>query len=43
MPDAIRKIRQVLKDDPERPRFVRTVAGKGYRFIAPIVQADESA
>jgi DNA-binding winged helix-turn-helix (wHTH) protein len=40
---AIRKIRQALKDDPERPRFVQTVAGKGYRFIAPIVQADESA
>ena len=33
---AIRKIRQVLKDDPERPRFVETVSGKGYRFIAPL-------
>ena len=33
---AIRKIRQVLGDDPEKPRFVQTVAGKGYRFIAPI-------
>ena len=33
---AIRKIRQVLKDDPERPRFVETVSGKGYRFIAPV-------
>ena len=33
---AVRKIRQVLKDDPERPRFVQTVTGKGYRFIAPI-------
>ena len=31
---AIRKIRQALKDDPEQPRFVQTVAGKGYRFIA---------
>jgi len=40
---AIRKIRQALKDDPEQPRFVQTVAGKGYRFIAPIVQVDESA
>src|SRR5262245_42715940 len=26
---AIRKIRQALKDDPERPRFVHTVTGKG--------------
>src|SRR5499427_7118596 len=33
---AIRKIRQVLKDDPEQPSFVETVSGKGYRFIAPV-------
>ena len=33
---AIRKIRQVLKDDPERPSFVVTVTGKGYRFVAPV-------
>src|SRR5712675_253774 len=33
---AIRKIRQALKDDPERPRFVQTVTGKGYRFVAPV-------
>ena len=33
---AIRKIRQALKDDPEQPRFVETVSGKGYRFIAPV-------
>ncbi len=30
---AIRKIRQVLEDDPAQPRFVQTVTGKGYRFI----------
>jgi Tol biopolymer transport system component/DNA-binding winged helix-turn-helix (wHTH) protein len=34
---AICKIRQVLHDDPERPRFVQTVVGKGYRFVAPIL------
>ncbi|MGB9236429.1 MAG: winged helix-turn-helix domain-containing protein [Terriglobales bacterium] len=34
---AIRKIRQVLKDDPETPRFIQTVTGRGYRFIAPVV------
>lgn len=33
---AIRKIRQVLGDDPESPRFVQTVTGKGYRFAMPI-------
>jgi TolB-like protein/DNA-binding winged helix-turn-helix (wHTH) protein/Tfp pilus assembly protein PilF len=31
---AIRKIRKVLGDDPDSPRFVQTVPGKGYRFIA---------
>jgi DNA-binding winged helix-turn-helix (wHTH) protein len=33
---AIRKIRQVLKDDPESPTFIQTVTGKGYRFISPV-------
>jgi len=33
---AIRKIRQVLRDDPERPRFIQTVTAKGYRLIAPV-------
>jgi DNA-binding winged helix-turn-helix (wHTH) protein/tetratricopeptide (TPR) repeat protein len=35
---AIRKVRQVLKDDPEQPRFVQTITGKGYRFIAPVTE-----
>jgi len=34
---AIRKIRQVLKDDPEQPRFIQTITGKGYRFICPVI------
>ena len=34
---AIRKIRTVLRDDPESPRFVQTVTGMGYRFVAPVV------
>lgn len=34
---AIRKIRQVLKDDPEQPRFIQTATGRGYRFIAPVI------
>jgi DNA-binding winged helix-turn-helix (wHTH) protein len=38
---AIRKIRQVLKDDPEQPRFVQTVTGRGYRFIAQVAEAEE--
>ena len=34
---AIRKIRQVLKDDAEQPRFLQTITRRGYRFIAPII------
>jgi DNA-binding winged helix-turn-helix (wHTH) protein len=33
---AIRKIRVALRDDPEKPRFVETVVGKGYRFAATV-------
>ena len=33
---AIRKIRRALGDDAEHPRFVETVVGKGYRFIASL-------
>ena len=33
---AVRKIRQALHDDPEQPRFLETVVGKGYRFVGPI-------
>ena len=36
---AIRKIRNALKDDPEHPIFVQTVTGKGYRFIAAVLEA----
>ncbi len=31
---AIRKIRTALREDGERPRFIQTVQGKGYRFVA---------
>ncbi len=36
---AIRKIRQALKDDPQQPRYVETLPGRGYRFIAPVLDA----
>ena len=39
---AIRKIRQVLRDDSEKPRFIQTVTAKGYRFIGPLVAIDET-
>ncbi len=34
--NVVRKIRGALNDDPERPRFVETVVGKGYRFIGTV-------
>jgi TolB-like protein/DNA-binding winged helix-turn-helix (wHTH) protein/Tfp pilus assembly protein PilF len=31
---AVRKIRRALNDDADKPRFIVTIPGKGYRFIA---------
>jgi len=36
---AMRKVRTVLRDDSERPRYVETVVGKGYRFAAPVISS----
>jgi TolB-like protein/DNA-binding winged helix-turn-helix (wHTH) protein/Tfp pilus assembly protein PilF len=33
---AIRKIRRVLRDDSDSPRFIQTITGRGYRFIAAV-------
>jgi len=33
---AIRKIRAALKEDADTPKFVQTVPGKGYRFVAEV-------
>jgi DNA-binding winged helix-turn-helix (wHTH) protein len=33
---AINKIRTALSDSSAQPRYIETVAGKGYRFIAPV-------
>ena len=38
---AIRKIRQTLGDDPENPKFLETVTGKGYRFVGASREAVE--
>jgi TolB-like protein/DNA-binding winged helix-turn-helix (wHTH) protein len=38
---AIRKIRLALGDNPEQPRFVQTVTGKGYRFIPRTIEISE--
>jgi DNA-binding winged helix-turn-helix (wHTH) protein len=34
--NIIRKIRTALGDDSDKPRFLETVVGKGYRFIGPV-------
>jgi Tol biopolymer transport system component/DNA-binding winged helix-turn-helix (wHTH) protein len=34
---AIRKVRSALRDDPDKPLFVETVVGRGYRFAAPVI------
>jgi len=40
---AIRKIRQALRDDPDKPSFLETIVGKGYRFAAPVTVNGNSA
>jgi DNA-binding winged helix-turn-helix (wHTH) protein/Tol biopolymer transport system component len=39
---AIRRLRDALGDSAENPRFVETVARRGYRFVAPVNGAAES-
>jgi DNA-binding winged helix-turn-helix (wHTH) protein/Tfp pilus assembly protein PilF len=34
--NIVRKIRTALGDNSERPRFLETVVGKGYRFVGPL-------
>ena len=33
---AINRLRSVLDDSPEKPRFIETLPRRGYRFIAPV-------
>jgi len=33
---AINKLRQVLSDEADNPRFIETLPKRGYRFIAPV-------
>src|SRR5262245_56047920 len=40
---AIRKIRQTLRDSAEKPAFLETVVGKGYRFVAAVEVASDAA
>jgi DNA-binding winged helix-turn-helix (wHTH) protein len=38
---SVKKLRQALGDSADNPRFVETVARRGYRFIAPVEPVGE--
>jgi DNA-binding winged helix-turn-helix (wHTH) protein len=40
---AVNKLRYILRDDPRDPRFIQTVVGQGYRFIAEVAAAPSPA
>jgi DNA-binding winged helix-turn-helix (wHTH) protein len=40
---CVKTLRRQLGDDVARPRFIETVPKHGYRFIAPVEEAGESA
>ncbi len=40
---AVLRLRNVLGDSAEKPRFVETLPRRGYRFIAPVEQPPDSA
>ena len=39
---AIKRLRAALGDSADSPRFVETLARRGYRFIAPLSQSEET-
>ena len=40
---AVSELRQALGDDPSNPKYVQTVARRGYRFIAPVTAQAQRA
>src|SRR6202142_3412881 len=38
--NIVRKLRTALGDHADKPRFLETVVGKGYRFIGPVKVID---
>jgi eukaryotic-like serine/threonine-protein kinase len=40
---AIKKLRDVLGDSAEEPRYIETLPRRGYRFIAPVENGDSTA
>ncbi|MCH8889487.1 MAG: AAA family ATPase, partial [Myxococcales bacterium] len=42
IPTCITAVRRALGDDPDNPRFIQTVRGRGYRFIGNAVSEAET-
>ena len=40
--NAVKKLREALGDDAEKPRFIETLSKRGYRFIGSVQQASAS-
>ena len=40
---AVARLREALRDSAEKPRFIETIAKRGYRFIAPLETNRSSA
>jgi TolB-like protein/DNA-binding winged helix-turn-helix (wHTH) protein/Tfp pilus assembly protein PilF len=40
---AVRKLREALGDSAEAPRYVETLARRGYRFVAPVAEPGPTA
>jgi DNA-binding winged helix-turn-helix (wHTH) protein len=40
---AVKKLRQALNDEADKPRFIETIPRKGYRFIGPAVETPQGA
>jgi hypothetical protein len=39
---AVARIREVLEDSAETPRYVETIPRRGYRFIAPLAEVPQA-
>jgi TolB-like protein/DNA-binding winged helix-turn-helix (wHTH) protein len=40
---AVRKLREALGDSAETPRYIETLAKRGYRFVAPVTEPGPTA
>jgi len=39
---VVGRLREALNDSAERPRFIETLPKHGYRFVAPVIQPEQS-